>query len=156
MRPMCEPIRPRAVGSRLHTSLPLGGRWLGVIVMARIANAVRPCQWGKRLGAVDAHGSHPQGHSHATIIVRATVPNAVAVCDTGALGYSIRHSPGDVCGVAMRAGSFVASDAGTGQGPEPPQRHSHTERASVRHELRAEGGGVGEREALVSWQQRVR
>jgi len=102
---------------------------------------------GKRLGAVDAHSSHPQGHRHGTIIGRATVPHAVAVCDAGALGYSIRHSPGDVCVVAMRAESFVACDAGAGQSPEPPTGTAsrRDRQCAMSFAPRGEGWAIGRR-----------
>ena len=124
-----------------HTSLPLGGRWLGVIVMVRGADAVRPCQWVRGLGLSMLTART------GTIIGRATVPHAVAVCDAGALGYSIRHSPGDVCVVAMRAESFVACDAGAGQSPEPPTgTASRRERqCAMSFAPRGEGWAIGRR-----------
>lgn len=75
------------------------------------------------------------------------MPHAVAVCDAGALGYSIRHSPGDVCVVAMRAESFVACDAGAGQSPEPPTgTASRRERqCAMSFAPRGEGWAIGRR-----------
>ena len=48
-----------------------------------------------------------QGHNHGAIIGRVKVPHAVAGCDEGTLGYFMKHYPGDVCGMVMRAVCFV-------------------------------------------------
>ena len=48
-----------------HTSLPLGGRWLGVIVMVRGADAVRLCRWaawGCRCSQLAPAGSSPRNN----------------------------------------------------------------------------------------------